>query len=648
MFIVGGILIFNKVSFGLSDDYYEIINEKTLSVNHIKDGEYSWSKFYEAQEKSDEMVDEIIKELVFSNNSNVDSKIVNNMKVVYYNALNWEERNKSGLFSLNSYLERINKVSNIWDFINVVIEVENDLGVDIFTNIVVEADYKDNSQNIVYFYPVTLAFGSSVDYFVDADYMTYKAYIKRAMIQLLKVYGYDKSKAREVVSDLVSFYEQIGEVSKLSSELQEVDSYYNLVSLDELSSIYSNLDIINYLKKKGIFEEEKYSLVDDLQYEFINNYLKDEYLELWKQHVIVKVLDSYAMYLGSDYVDVILELNHSLLGVEDSEEDRNDVALDIVSGIFSSTIDSVYDSKVMTSEKKEYLENLVGDILDNYVMMLKNNEWLSEKAKETAILKVKNMEVYIGNSEKVSTIDFRNLNLKSFGDGSSLVDNIIDIIKLERLNDLERLSNNKTSKVMAESVVNAYYKLSSNAIYLPASISLLFDEKDDYYTNLGSVGMVIAHEITHAFDSNGSKFDASGNLSEWWTKDDKQKFENLKDDVVSYYNNYYVIDGKYIDGEKTVNENIADLGSLSCIVDIALDKNASDVEIKKLFSSFAKLWVSQEKEEYLKLLLLQDTHSPNKYRVNAVLSSIDTFYDVYNVDIFDDMYIARENRVSVW
>lgn len=646
--IVFGISLFYKMNFSFGDDYYEVVNEKLLAVNHIEEGEYNWSKFNEAQEKSDEVVEKIIKELVTLDNSNVDAKIVNNMKVVYDNALNWEERNNSGLSSLTGYLEKVNKASNINEFIKVAINVENELGIDIFTRVVVEADYKDNSQNIVYFYPITLAFGSSVDYFVDADYMTYKAYIKRAMIQLLKVYGYDKSKAREVVSDLVFFYEKIGEESKLASHLQEVDSYYNIVSINDIKKVYSNLDMTSYLKGKGILSEEKYSLVDASQYEFINSYLDDEYLELWKYHVIVRVLDSYAMYLGSDYVDVVLELNNSLMGVDSSDEDREDTALDIVSGIFSSTIDSIYEKKVLTEEKKEYLARIVADILDNYVGMLQENEWLSVATKEKAITKVANMKVYIGNSVDNNVIDLGSVRFLSFADGGSLVDNVIEVIRLERLNDLERLANGKANKMMAESVVNAYYNLSTNAIYIPSSLGLLFDEKNDYYTNLGSVGMIIAHEVTHGFDSNGSKFDEKGNLLDWWTESDRQRFEDLQSDVIDYYSRYYVVDGKYIDGEKTVNENIADLGALSCIVDMALDKNASNEEFKQLFSSFAELWVSQEKEEYLKLLLLQDVHAPNKYRVNAVLSSIDVFYDVYNVSIFDDMYVSAENRVSVW
>ena len=160
--------------------------------------------------------------------------------------------------------------------------------------------------------------------------------------------------------------------------------------------------------------------------------------------------------------------------------------------------------------------------------------------------------------------------------------------------------------------------------------------------------MVIAHEITHAFDSNGSKFDEKGNLSNWWTEKDFNNYKEIKQKVIDYYNKYEVIDGIYIDGEKTVNENIADLGAVSCITNLALNKKATNKELKQMYESLANMWATVSTEEYQKLLLLQDTHAPSKYRVNATLSSIDTFYKVYNINKFNDMYINKTSRITVW
>ena len=160
--------------------------------------------------------------------------------------------------------------------------------------------------------------------------------------------------------------------------------------------------------------------------------------------------------------------------------------------------------------------------------------------------------------------------------------------------------------------------------------------------------MVIAHEITHAFDSNGAKFDEYGNISNWWTTKDLKNYKKLQKKVINYYNKYEVIDGEYINGKRTVNENIADLGAVSCISNIAISKKASDKDIKKMYSSLAKMWASISNKEYEKLLLLQDTHSPSKYRVNATLSSTDLFYKTYNINLLNKMYIPKEKRVKIW
>jgi putative endopeptidase len=160
--------------------------------------------------------------------------------------------------------------------------------------------------------------------------------------------------------------------------------------------------------------------------------------------------------------------------------------------------------------------------------------------------------------------------------------------------------------------------------------------------------MVIAHEITHAFDSNGSKFDEFGNLSNWWTKKDYNNFQKLQQKVIKYYNKYEVLDGLYIDGKATVNENIADLGSISCITNLALNRNATTRDLKQMYKSLSNMWATTTTEEYQKLLLLQDNHAPAKYRVNATLSSTNTFYKVYNITKSNDMYIPEKQRITVW
>lgn len=636
--ILGVIFYFVTDGNELSNDYYDEVNKEFFNKDYLGGDEYIYNTFTKAQEESNVVRDGIVNDIV-NGKIKIDSAS-DKIKTLYNNVLDVDTRNRVSVEPLNKYIDSVMNSSNISELISNVMIVERELGIDIFTRIGVDRDFLDNNRNIVYLYPVTFAFGSSGDYYVDEDYMAYKTYIKRAIIQLLKKYGMSKNEARLVSSEIISFYTEISSESKLISSYEDVTSYYNIVDKDYLNNVYDKFDVIKYLSDKGINEEE-YSLVDEGQYRKINEYLTDKYLMIWKKVVLVKILSSYASYLDMEYRNIVVSLNNSLTGT-DSDNNIEEDAVNLVSGVFSNEIDRVYESKVITDNDKEYLNDLFVDIKSYFRKVLESNSWLSKETKKKALIKLDNMKVYIGvaDSDGVAT----NIEVS----GNCLVENIISINKSSFLNELARLDDNSDVKALSEVEVNAYYSPISNAVYIPSSVMFLIDSQYDYYEVLGTIGMVIAHEVTHGFDYNGSKFDSEGNLNNWWNDNDRKKYDELKNKVSKYYSKIKVLDGKYINGDKTVNENIADMGALKVISGVAKKRGASRDEMKTMYSSFAKFWSSQVTDDYAKLLLLNDSHSPNKYRVNVVLSLIDEFYQVYNIYPWNDMYVSVKDRVSVW
>lgn len=644
LIFVMGIFLFNRNdSNNLKDNYYNFINYSTLEENKLEEGEYSWSYFVEAQERVDENSSLIVKEVISGNNNFLSDEEVEVIKSIYDKANDVDKRNSDGIKDLSPYLDRVWNVDTIEELIEVINIVEIELGVDILTNIEFIQDYEDNSHNIVYFSPVTLAFGVTGDYIVDDDYMAYKAYIKRACVQLWKAYGKDKKEAREIVNRVFAFYEEVSNSSKLSSELEDITNYYNVINEEEFNSIFSNVNS-NYLDKKGLNNREKYSIVDKEQYKYLNDSLKLENLDIWKEVIITKILSSYAIYGSSEYVEIVEDLNSSLLGSVNDKTDE-EYALDIVKNIFSDEIDMIYENKYLTSNQEKEIEGMVLEIKEVYKERLSANEWLDSETIVKAIDKLDKMKVIVGEDK-----DSINYGLaKSLGiSRDSLIKDVIKIQQIVMKNDLERLDSNKNINLVKQTQVNAYYQPLDNSVVIPVAFFELVDESGDYYEKLGTMGMILAHEVTHGFDGNGSKFDSNGNMNEWWSEEDKNNFEMFKQEVSDYYSKYEVLDGKYINGDKTVNENIADLGALECVIDIANERGASDQEYKLMFSSFAKVWASNESEEYMEMLLLQDVHSPNLFRVNAVMSSMDEFYQVYNVYPWNDMWVSKDNRVEVW
>ena len=627
----------DKENINLKDDYYSYVNKKLLNTNKIEKGEYTWSTFTEAQDKVDKQTDKIVEDLL----NNHENK---NLNILYNQLLDDEERNREGISPLEPYLDKIDTSSNIDEFIKNAIDIENDLSIDIFTNITIDADFKDTSKNIIYFSPITFDFGTSSDYYVNEDYMNYKALIKQYGIKLLKQYGYDQKKAREISSKITSMYESIASKSKLSNELSDISSYYNIITKDDLQKIYTNIDIDYYLETKNIPQGTKFSIIDIDNYKALNNYLTEENLSLLKEYVKLKILENYALYLSNDYSNLIYELNNKISGTSEDTKTNIDKANEVIKTLFNYDIDEKYQSEYLTAKEKKYIEDMIVEIIEYYEKDLKSLDWLSNKTKKKAITKLKNIKINIGLQEDYPKYS-KEYDLEK---ENTLVENIIKISDKIKEYEINKLNTNKKDQAISQTTVNAYYNPSDNSINFPVASINLFDIDHTYYQNLGSIGMVIAHEITHAFDDNGSQFDEYGNINNWWTNKDLSKYKKLKKKVINYYNKYEVIDGEYIDGEKTVNENIADLGAISCITNLANSKNATDNELKEMYESLANMWATISTEEYQKLLLLQDTHAPSKYRVNATLSSTDTFYEVYNIKKYNDMYIAKNERIHVW
>ncbi|MEE3343119.1 MAG: M13 family metallopeptidase [Bacilli bacterium] len=609
------------------DDYYDYINKKDITNTKLNDDEFIKSTFTIAQDKTDKQANTIIKDLIKENKD---------MSIIYNNLLNI----KDNITTLKPYLNKIDNSHNIKEYINNAIDIENDLNIDIFTNITIDKDFKDTSKNIIYLEPITYDFGTSSDYYANPDYMSYKALIKQYGLKLLKEYGYDTKKARSISTNITNMYTDIASNSKISKDLEDISNYYNIITIEDLQKIYPNININNYLNNKNIPNNTKFSIIDINNYKEINKYLTNDNLPILKEALKLKILENYAPYLSNKYASIVYELNDKISGTTNNKT-KEEHALDTTKAIFTNSLDKSYQDKYLTKEKYNYINNLITDIKEFYYKDINSLSWLSSKTKNQARKKIKHLTINIGN-------DYYNITNYNLNTNSNIIDNIITISNIEKKQEIERLTNNKNVSKLSQTTVNAYYNPSNNSINFPTASLNLIDTNDNYYQTLGSIGMIIAHEITHAFDDNGSKFDELGNMNNWWTTKDRTNFNRLKKKTINYYNKYEVLDGTHINGKKTVNENIADLGAISCITNLALSKKATSKDLKEMYKSLAKLWFEKTNKEYQKLLLLQDTHSPAKYRVNATLSSTEEFYKIYNINIFNKMYIPQNKRIKIW
>lgn len=629
IFITLAITLFFYLNKNYIDDYYEYINKETL-----KDKEDGWSYINDINDEISKDTNNIVKEIV-NNPSNNEEK---NIKEFYNEYLDIDTRNKNGIKDLKPYLNRVNKTTNIKEFINEAIKLEKDLGIEILMSKSIMKDFK-TGKNIIYITTISMDFGYSSDYYNNEDLVSVKNKFKLYNNKLLREYGYSAGEALDITNQIDNFYADIANNSLTQDDLLDTEKYYNIVDKTVLNKIFTNLDVNNYLRELNLPSVNRFSLVDEKCYQRLNEYLTNKNLSLWKNLATVKILQTYANYTTEGYEKIFNKLNDSLINKKLTNEER---AYELIKQIYPNEISKNYNSKYLKEDTKNYVSNLIVEINKEYENMI-SKSWMDEETKAKAINKLNNIKINIGtiyNKDFASYYDFDS-NL-------SLVKNIINLNKVIKTKSYEMLDTTNTYNALPDYTFNAYYDATSNSINILTGGTKSIKDIDNRYENLGGIGFILAHEISHAFDNNGSKFDENGLLNNWYTESSSKKYSEIQKNVIEYYDKYEVIHNISNNGKRTMGENIADLAAMECITNILINGNSKTEDYKKVYESFAKIWANNYSKSTKVMQSLIDSHSTNEIRVNSVLSSTNKFYETYKIDSNDLMYIDQEKRVNIW
>ena len=611
------------------NNYYEYINKET-----IKDKKDGWSYINDLNDEISKDTNNIIKEII-NNPSNNEEK---NIKELYNEYLDTNSRNKNGLNDLKPYLDKINKTRNIKEFISEAIQLEKDLSIELLMSKSIMKDFK-TGKNILYITSIPMDFGNSVDYYSNEDLISVKNTFKLYNNKLLREYGYTAGEALDITNQINDFYTDIANNSLTQDDLLNTEKYYNIIDRTKLSKIYTNLDINNYFNELGLSNINRFSLVDEKSYEKLNEYLTNDKLSLWKNLATIKILQTYANYTTENYEKIFNKLNKSLTNKELTQEEKT---YNIIKQIYPNEISKNYNNKYLNDDTKNYISNLISEINKEYESMI-NKSWMDTETKTKAIQKLNNIKINIGTTYSKDFSSYY-----EFNNSISLVKNIINLNKVATTKSYEMLDTNETYNALPDYTFNAYYDVTSNSINILTGGAKSIKDINNKYENLGGIGFIIAHEISHAFDNNGSKFDENGLLNNWYTESSTKKYEELQKKVIEYYNKYEIIHNISNNGKRTIGENIADLAAMECITNILTNNNASKEDYQKTYESFAKIWANNYSKSTKVMQSLIDTHSTNEIRVNSVLSSTNKFYEIYKIDSNDSMYIKPEERVNIW
>ncbi|MCF0248386.1 MAG: M13 family metallopeptidase, partial [Synergistes sp.] len=383
----------------------------------------------------------------------------------------------------------------------------------------------------------------------------------------------------------------------------------------------------------------------------MNEYYKHENLSDIKDYLIVSTLRGTVNLLDREARDFAVEQSNAVMGSEGSIPDDK-LAYEMTDGWLSEAVGRMWAEKYATSKTKSDIEKMIGEVIAYYRDMLTRETWLSPETREKAINKLDHVTVRAAYPNKWE--DFSELDFKGADEGGSLVDAAWSISRFELSRDV-KLVNTKTDREkwnLSPSIVNAFYSPLDNSINIPAGIlgGVFYNPDAPREENLGAIGVIIGHELTHAFDTNGSQYDESGNMKNWWNEEDKEAFQKRADTVIQYFGTLDAVPGVKVDGELIHTEAIADLGGLGCMT--AIGRKASErgepFDFAKFYEAFARVWRNKSTKETEEYKVKLDVHPLAFIRTNTSVQMQPEFYEAFGIKEGDGMYLAPEKRVSVW
>ncbi|NFG24132.1 M13 family metallopeptidase [Clostridium botulinum] len=629
----------------LQDNFYETVNKEWLEKSRLKQDEEAKSTFTETKDKVNNDTKRIFNDLLIHENkylSNTDEKKIINL---YNNSINISERNNQGAEPIKKYTQKIKEAKNI----NELTKLLGDPTINIFSNLInfsVGSDIYDEKNNALYISSTRLVLGDSDQYRNETDKTkNNKEDMEKYLINILILSGYSREEANKKVSNLFYFENQLASsiigVNEFADYYNNQENNYKTYKISDINELSNNLDLSYIIKNLGYENVDKVILFEPKWLDKLNEIYNEENLQVIKDYTEVCMISAASKYLSENFRNEYLALQKSLYDIDNIS--LEDETKELVKKNFNSALSKLYVGEVFSEEIKSDVKNITEEIINTYSNRIKNLEWMSASTKDNAIKKLKNIKVNIGYPEEWT--DYSNLEIKSYKEGGSLLENIIN---LEKFSYKKPVNAKESFNKISPEDVNAYYDAESNEITIPVAIlqKPFYDINESKEKNLGGLGVIIGHEITHAFDNNGSKFDENGKIKNWWTDEDYKKYEDKIKRIEEVYGNIEALPGIKVNGEITLGENIADIGSMTCMLDI-LD-NIPNANYDEFFRNFATVWRDITTEEYKVLLLKIDSHSPSDIRVNTVLQQFEKFYEIYNVTENDDMYIKVKDRLSIW
>jgi len=638
------------------DDFYRHISGTWLKNAEIPADKPLYGSFIILRDKSEQEVHDIITEAAADKSA---AGIAKKLGDLYASFMNEERADELGVSPIAAELKLIETIRGIDDATKLLGEFER-AGISGLFGSFIENDMKDPERYIAMLFQGGLGLPDEA-YYREAQHAEILEAYGPHMTQMFHLAGWSNADAEMASSRVLAFEAALAKHHMDVVEARNWDTNYNLMTLSELQALTPTFDWSLYLAGAQLDPSvlaEVVVFMPEFHKAWTSLYNNDN-LEAIKAWLAWQVISSYAPYLSSPIVAQNFDFNGRRLSGTQENRPRWKRAVSLIEGSLGEAIGEVYVSRHFPESSKRDMEHLVDNLLKAYEISIKDLTWMTEATKAKALEKLSKFTPKIGYPNKFKNYDSLEIS------ADDLVGNVRRVSSWVVSDQFSKLGKpiDRDEWHMTPQTVNAYYNPTMNEIVFPAAILQwpFYSPDSDKATNYGGIGAVIGHEIGHGFDDKGATFNGDGALDQWWTEEDLAKFKELTKALIDQYE--VLIPAQlgadsehHVNGAFTIGENIGDLGgagiaykaykiALAGAEDEVIDGLTGD---QRFFASYAQIWRSKGRDEITIQRLATDPHSPAEFRANQILKNVDAFYEAFNVQPGDGMWLDPADRVTIW
>lgn len=636
------------------DDFYHFAAGGWLK-SHPLDAEHSDNgAFTDLYEQNQKRIQDII--MQYAGSRQKQGSLEQKIGSLYNLMMDSARLNREGWTPIKPTLKRIADIKDRKEYQLVTAELDRDGEGTMMFGIGIDGDMRNADWNIVGIGQGGLGLGSR-DYYLSDDEQNkrvleaYKNYLKTLFVMT----GNDEATAEKKMQAVLAIETRIAKASYDQVKLRDINANYHKLSYTQLVADFPGIDWGNVFLLSGLPAVKEVVVYQPEPLHEVEKVLAETSLDDLKSYAEARIISGASSQLSDDFRAEAFKFGSVLSGTK-QDRPRWKRAVSLVSGTLGEAIGKLYVAKYFPESSKKRMLELVHNLQTALGQRIDEATWMGAATKAQAKDKLANFIIKIGYPDKWK--DYSGLQVD---DSLSLYENLQHIARWATDDMIARRANKKVDKTewgMTPQTINAYYNPTTNEICFPAAILQppFFDPNADDAANLGGIGGVIGHEMSHGFDDQGAQFDKTGNQRDWWTAADKKNFNARTKVLADNFSAFEVLPGLKVNGKQTLGENIGDNGGLN-IAFRALQNSmkASPLGVKdgftpeqRFFLAWGRVWASNMTPEYVKYLLTVDVHSPNIARVNCALPQIDAWYTAFGIKKGDKLYLPKNKRAHVW